>query len=523
MNTTDALVEKFKAGYPAIYLQSYEDDRTIVEIMTAAKQAGRKFYIWRIADGLKLLDPENKKAPTKEVANTEGPEEVIQAMKNDNQVEGNSVIVLVRMHHWLGQSPVVQQGLISAIKPFKKSQKTVILMSPVTQIPPELMKDLSYLEVQLPTRIELEGALDGILTASKGKAGLVEPDQALRRHLIDAALGLTMAEAQNAFALSLVRTKGKWDPSIVMDEKCQSLKKTGLLTYYPPAKHGLESIGGFKAYKEWIRKRKKAFTDEARAFGLSVPKGVLLVGPPGTGKSVGAKATAKELDLALLRVDMGSIFGGLVGESEKNARIVIQTAEAVAPCVLWIDELEKGFAGSSSSLDSGVGARVLGTFLTWMTEKTASVFTYATANDVTSLPPELLRKGRFDELWSVNLPTEAEIKEIFAIHMKQRGRDVLLGKMNIDVLATKAVGFSGSEIEAAIEEAMFTAFDNGRDLIQSDIINALDETTPLSITMKDQLIKIEEWCKKRTRKVNEAVEAPTGDMLPAHTRKVMVS
>jgi len=288
-----------------------------------------------------------------------------------------------------------------------------------------------------------------------------------------------------------------------MEEKCAALKKSGLLTYYPPTNKGMTAIGGMQNLKEWVQKRKLAFTEKAKAFGLDSPKGLLMVGPPGAGKSLGAHAIADELGLPLLRCDMGAIFAGLVGASEANARKVIQVSKAVAPCILWMDEVEKGFAGSGAgSLDSGVGARVLGTFLTEMAEGMGGVFVYATANDVTSLPPELLRKGRFDEMFSVNLPTPKERKEIFEIHVKKRGREAKIPKLQLETAVEMTEGYSGAEIEAIVSEAMYSAFFAGADLNMLDLQEACKATVPLSTTMKKELDRLQEWCKGRTRPAN---------------------
>jgi SpoVK/Ycf46/Vps4 family AAA+-type ATPase len=276
--------------------------------------------------------------------------------------------------------------------------------------------------------------------------------------------------------------------------------------------------------KDWVGKRKGAFTEKAREFGLPFPKGLLSVGPPGSGKSAGARAIADELGLPLIRVDMGAIFGGLVGESESNARKVISTLEAVAPCVAWLDEIEKGFAGSiGGALDSGVGARVLGTFLTWMQEKKAPVFVYATANNVRFLPPELLRKGRFDEMFSVMLPNSEERKEIFKIHINRIGRAALVEKGTIDVgiLSSRTKGFSGAEIEAVVKEALFSCFADGKELNMVDLQEAISSTAPLERIMKDEIEALIKWCEGRTRMANlpepkqgnVAVGVPTGRTL----------
>lgn len=498
-DTTESVItEKTKAGYPALYMISAEDQRSIGEIKRAAKNGNRKAYVWTFGKG--LADESGKVAP-----DTETPPAAIEKMMS---LPPKSIVILRHFHHFM-EDPQVQAGLLDLIPQFKVSQKMLVILTPVLRIPLELEKEVTLVETKLPDKAALGKVLDGILTASK-ITGDKAPDEETREKLLEAARGLTTSEAESALSLSYVRPKMKneklWDPSVVMNEKCAALRKSGLLTYYPPGKEGMGQMGGMEILKHWVSKRKSAFTDDAAKFGLPFPKGILLVGPPGAGKSLGAKAISEELGLALLRCDMGRIFAGLVGASEENARRVIQIAEAVAPCVLWLDEIEKGFAGASGngSLDSGVGARVLGTILTWMQEKTEPVFIYATANNVDALPPELLRKGRFDEIFAVHLPSQKEREDIFRIHIAKRGREKLLGKkIDVKSMAKNCKGFTGAEIEAVINDALFSAFSAGKDLNSVDIEEAIKHTKPLSEMMKPQIDRMVEWCKGRARSANE--------------------
>jgi SpoVK/Ycf46/Vps4 family AAA+-type ATPase len=361
-------------------------------------------------------------------------------------------------------------------------------------------------ELPLPGKEELLNIVDTF------QSNVGKPDDDTRRDLADGARGFTMAEAENAVALAAIRPNiGKdaktdpliWDATVVKDEKCETVKKTGFLTYYPETGTDLTQLGGMDLLKGWMMKRAKVFKqpEKAAQFGLPIPKGVLMLGPPGTGKSLGARVVANTFRLPLIRVDMGAIFGGIVGQSEANSRDVIRRLEAMSPCVGWLDEIEKGFAGSGGGqLDSGVGARVLGTFLTWMQEKTAQVFIYATANNVAALPPELLRKGRFDEMFFVDLPTKAERKEIFKIHIKKFGREKMIGsKIDIDQLAAQTAGYTGSEIEAVIRDALFDAFEAEKDLNMFDIQEAKSNVIPLSKLMKADIDALRDWAKGRTR------------------------
>ena len=407
------------------------------------------------------------------------------------------------------------------------TKRMLVVLTPIIKLPIELEKEFALIETQLPGKRQLMEVLDGIIEGSDLKGDMV-PRNDRKEELVEAALGLTTNEAENALSLSIVRPRiakdpNIWDPKIVMEEKCAALKKTGLLEYIPVNPEGLNQVGGMKNLKEWVRKRKNAFTQRARDFGLPPPRGMLCVGPAGAGKSLCAKAISGELVMPLLRLDMGKMFGSLVGQSEANIRMAIQVAEALAPCILWIDEVEKGLAGSSAgALDSGVGARVLGTILTWMQEKLSSVFVYATANDVTALPPEFLRKGRFDEMFSVALPNDKERKEILEIHIRKRSRGAMIdnGRLVLDQFVVATEGFSGAEIEAGIVESMYAAFDAGKDLNAFDLQESFDSTLPLSKTMKEKLDKLAAWCKDRTRPANTVEVTRAAQTVPGASRNV---
>lgn len=503
IETKDVIVEKGKAGYPALYIVSSEDMRTQKEIKAASEELKRTLYVWTFGKGL-IKDGVKNPTPMED---TETPPGVLEIMKDLSE---KSIIILRLFHHYLDDH-AVQAKLLDIIPEFKVSQKMLIVLTPVQKIPAEIEKDFTLIESTLPSKDALDKVLQGILTGTK-MPDEKKPSDTLRRELIDAATGLTTTEAENVFALSYVRPKRLggpmiWDSKVVLEEKCAALRKTGLLEYIQTEGFGLQSVGGMKALKRWVSRRKRAFTDEAVQFGLPPPKGILMVGPPGSGKSLGAKAVSSELALPLIRCDFGKLFGSLVGQSESNMRKAIEIAEAMSPCVFWIDEIEKALAGSSGgSSDSGVGARLLGNLLTWMQEKTSPVFVYATANDVSSLPPELLRKGRFDEMWSVLLPNEEERKEILEIHLRKRNRQNLIGKqrpmIDLDHFVKETNGFSGAEIEAAIIEAMYEAFDDKHEMNFMNLQNAVDSIYPLSKTMKEKLQALESWCKTRTRPSN---------------------
>lgn len=406
MDIATSIHEKIKAGYPAIFLLTSEDSRSIGEIKKGLQDLNatnkdkpgatiRNMFSWTLGKGLidhKINEAESKapamsaskKATTNKsefIPDTESPADVLRNLEVENLSTLNvsskqgEVYVLKHFHHFM-EDPSVQASILYMIPKFKAQKRCMIFVGPVLKLPPELEKEIALIETDLPDEVMLGKALDGIV---KNLPAAAHPTATMKKHLIESSKGLTTNEAENSFSLAIVRPgmeyaknptpdRKYWDPMVVMNEKVQTLKKSGLLTYFPPGQGGLSRVGGMANLKEWVRKRAKAFTPEAKAFGLSPPKGLLMVGPPGTGKSQGAKAIAEELGLPLLRCDVGAIFGSLVGQSEANARKVIQTAEAIAPCVLWMDELEKAFAGmsGSGSHDSGTGARVFGTFLTWI-------------------------------------------------------------------------------------------------------------------------------------------------------------
>lgn len=501
------IYEKAKAGYPAIYFVTREDSRALKEIQESSTALERELYYWRFGVGLEKLTEKASQV----IQDTSGPNEMLQKLSSlgkGGKSPTKAIVVLRDFHDFL-EDPMVRSLLKDAINEFKLSNRMLIITAPAPKIPPELEKEIALLEGGLPDKNQIGALIDGIVTGGSLPPHLV-PSLERRKALIEAAMGLTANEAENALSLSLIRPRTRedkniWDPAIVLDEKTSSLRKSGLLDPIHVSPEGLAQIGGLELLKEWIRMRKNSFTDEARKFGLPHPKGILTVGPPGSGKSLSAKAIAGELGIPLLRLDMGRIFGSLVGQSEQNVREAIMIAEAMSPSVLWVDEVEKGLAGSGAgALDSGVGARVLGTLLTWMAEKTSPVFVYATANDVTALPPELLRKGRFDEMFSVGLPNELERGSIFEIHLKKIGRGALLasGELKMEKLVEESEGYSGSEIEACIFDGLHMAFHEKRELSQIDIVMALDKTTPLSQTMAEKLAKLNKWCENRTRPAN---------------------
>jgi SpoVK/Ycf46/Vps4 family AAA+-type ATPase len=482
-----------RARYPLIYLVSWEEQRLETILEGLAQTHGKSLYTWSIIKGLRKVS--GPRAPQ-----LEDTREPVQALTTIEKLNDPSLVVLKDFHPYLND-PNVVRGLRELAHHLKTTYTTVIILSPTLNMPVELEKELTVLDVPLPTSRDLWNLLRDIAQVVKqSQRATVSLNREQAEQLVKAARGLTLSEAENAFAKAVAedqRLDGS-DVSRILEEKRQVVRKGGLLEYYS-VEQTLQDVGGLDLLKAWLNKRSGAFSEAARNFGLPEPKGLLLLGVQGCGKSLMAKAVSSQWRLPLLRLDMGRIFSGLVGSSEENLRRAIKLAEGVAPVVLWVDEVEKGLAGAGASgaNDSGVTARVFGTFLTWLQEKTAPVFVVATANRIDGLPPELLRKGRFDEIFFVDLPGVKERQEIFKIHLKRRGRDP--AELDVEELARLADSFSGAEIEQAIVEGMYHAFSEGTALQQAHLTRAIHESFPLAMTMQEEIARLRQWARNRTR------------------------
>jgi ATP-dependent 26S proteasome regulatory subunit len=491
-----------RARYPLLYLVTSEEQRLEAILSDLAETHGKALLGWSIAKGFRRLGGSKTGA-------TPDAKEPLEALAAVEKLSEPSLVVLKDFHPFL-QDPAVVRALRELAHTLKATFTTVVLLSPTLVIPPEIEKEISVVDVPLPTYRDLVQLLKEIVgVVRQGNRARIELTKDDADHLIKAALGLTLSEAENAFAKAIA-TDGrlaKDDVARVLDEKRQVIRKSGLLEYYP-TEESLRSVGGLDALKTWLVRRGAAFSEAARRFGLPEPKGLLLLGVQGCGKSLTAKAIAAQWMLPLLRLDMGRIFSGLVGSSEENLRKAIHVAESVAPVVLWIDEIEKGLAGSHSSShsDGGVTARVMGTLLTWLQEKTAPVFVVATANRIEMLPPELLRKGRFDDIFFIDLPALAERRDIFRIHVEKRRRDP--AAYDLDLLARRAEGFSGAEIEQAVVSALYDAFAEGKELEEAHLERAVSESLPLSTTMREDIARLREWARTRTRPASIAAPEP---------------
>ena len=485
-----------RARYPLIWIQTVEETRAREIVEKVARGRNKRVVEWTSTGG--LVSTGTSLQSRQRDSATRDP---LVALENVIQLVEPALFVFYDLHPYLGKAnPTVVRKLKDIALQLKNSAKTLLLVSPVLDIPLELEKEITVLPLPLPGYDEMHELLARIQSELAGNASLkVDLSSQERDRLLSAVRGLSLSEAENVFARLLVK-HGRLSGDLVGEvaaEKQQFIRRSGLLDYIEPS-GGLDQIGGMQSFKVWLNQRSLGFTPEARTFGLPPPRGVLLLGIQGCGKSLSAKAVATQWQLPLLRFDLGRVFGSFIGSSEENIRRAIQVAEAVAPAVLWVDEIDKAFAGlHNGGGDSGTGARVLGSFLTWLGEKTAPVFVVATANDISQLPAELLRKGRFDEIFFVDLPTLEERVEILKVHIERRGRQAEL--FDLVELASRTPDFSGAELEEAIVSGMFEAFSQGTEVQSEHLVSAALRTVPLSKTMAESVARLRAWASGRAR------------------------
>ncbi len=498
MNFATEVETLIRARYPILYVISSEELRVQQVVTDIARKRQKKLFEWSYSTGIvpagtSIQSQKNRTSATKEP---------LAALDHVIEQVEPAIFIFKDFHPFLTKGNyAVTRKLKEIALHLKNSFKTIILVAPLMEIPAELEKEITVLNHPLPTRDDLSTLLDQIIADVRQlKQVKIDLDDAGRERLLQAALGLTLGEAENVFAKIIVKSERLSGDGVseVFAEKQQIIRKSGLLEYYA-TDEDFAHVGGLAVLKDWLTKRAVAFSDEAREFGLAAPKGILLLGVQGCGKSLCAKAVSNLWQLPLLRFDVGRMFGSYVGSSEENIRRAIAVAESIAPAILWVDEIDKAFAGSQSSgaSDGGTTARVFGTFLTWLSEKKAPVFVVATANDISQLPPELLRKGRLDEIFFVDLPRPEERMEVFRIHLDKRGRDAV--QFDLTRLALASEKFSGAEIEEAINSALYDAFSARQELSTEQILNAVTQTVPLARTMDEQISTLREWAEGRAR------------------------
>ncbi len=469
-----------RARYPLIYIPTYEEERVEAAIKEeAAKQGNRAVYTWDFVDGYQGN------------ANDAGfgKRNPLQALEFVEKMAATaSAVIILRDYHRFLDDVAIARKLRNLSRLLKSQPKNIILLSPRIAIPDDLSEVLTVVEFPLPATGEIKTEIERLMQATNNQlSGKILDD------LVRSCQGLSMERIRRVLAKAIA-THGEIlpeDVDLVLEEKRQTIRQTQILDFIP-ATEQISDIGGLDCLKDWLIRRGGSFSERARQYGLPHPRGLLLVGIQGTGKSLTAKAIAHHWHLPLLRLDVGRLFAGLVGESESRTRQMIQLAEALAPCILWIDEIDKGFSGLGSKGDAGTASRVFGTFITWLAEKTSPVFVVATANDIQSLPPEMLRKGRFDEIFFVGLPSQEERKAIFDVHLS-RLRSHNLKSYNIERLAYETPDFSGAEIEQTLVEAMHIGFSQNRDFTTDDILEAVSLTIPLARTAQEQIQQLQEW------------------------------
>jgi ATP-dependent 26S proteasome regulatory subunit len=494
-NPFEALVKRLdlmiRARYSLLYIVGAEEEPIEAVIAQVALQVtpARRVLRWDLVRGWE--------------DNGSGKGSVMAALDRIGKtaVEEYTIFVLRDLHPVLKypytekNAPVVRE-LRNLTRELKRSKKTIILTSHALELPEELKEEVTVIDFPLPNVQEIDSLISHVVE----KPQQLQVSGLAREQLVKACQGLSRARIGRVLAKALAAKQqiNESDIDGVLEEKQQAIRQTGILEFFN-SRESLKSVGGLENLKQWVKMRQDAFTDEARRYGIPNPKGVLLVGIQGTGKSLSAKTIASEWRLPLLRLDTGRLFGGIVGESESRVRQMIQLAEAIAPCVLWIDEIDKAFGNiiSGGDGDSGTSRRVFGSLITWMQEKTSPVFIVATANNVRILPAELLRKGRFDEIFFLNLPSESERQDIFKVHL-QRLRPTRLREFDLGVLAKRAENFSGAEIEQVVIDGLYRAFGtfvNGqrRDLMTEDILRSIEDTVPLAAIARSQIEDLKRW------------------------------
>lgn len=474
-----------RARFPMIYLVTVEEE-PVEEVLTLVAQKSnpsRQVVYWDIVRGWE----DNGSAKGSVMAALNRIEKGLE--------QENTIFVLRDLHPILKQpytkdnAPVVRE-LRNLTRQLKRSRATLILTSHTLELPTELQEEVTVIDFPLPNIQEIDYLISQLVVPEKLKVEGLGKEQ-----LIKACQGLSRARIQRVLAKALAAKQQVNESDIdgVLEEKRQAIRQTGVLEFFT-TRESIKNVGGLENLKQWVKLRQNAFTEEAKKYGIPTPKGILLVGIQGTGKSLSAKTIAYEWRLPLLRLDAGRLFGGIVGESESRVRQMIQVSEALAPCVLWMDEIDKAFGNISSGFDgdSGTSRRVFGSLITWMQEKTVPVFMVATANNVQILPAELLRKGRFDEIFFLNLPTDRERQAIFKVHL-QKLRPSRIREFDLSRLAQAATNFSGAEIEQVIIDAMHQAFANQKDFTTDDILCAIHETVPLAAIASEQIQNLKHW------------------------------
>ena len=507
MEMKRTLMNYFDAVYPGIAIRTHEETRAMADVISAAKEKGKNVILWSSTEGLKVVVSKGEILPQPQPI--QRTEDLMAACMHRNP---ETIYILRDISSWpFERDPILPRALRDMLQWAPSASSCIVIIGPNFTPHTTVEKLVVVMDYPLPTEEDLKKIAQEI-SSNAGKEFNGNAAEIVR-----SLSGLSTTEAENACALSLVE-EGSLDPAVIYREKIVGVRKTGLLEIVEPDPRGLDAIGGLDLFKTFIAERAEMFKrwKEAVAYGLTSIKGVFLVGPPGTGKSLSAKVIGALLGIPMLRWDAASAFASLVGETERRTRETLALADAMAPCGLWIDEVDKSFAGANSSgtNDSGVGKKMFGTVLTWMQERTTPVFLFATANDVRYLPSALYRKGRFDEVFALDLPNKAERKAIFSVHLAKRKRQGIATAGNLEMFAESTKDFVGAEIEAVIEGAMFRSFSQRREVLATDVLDMIRRTVPLSTTAAEEINAMRDWSKKN------ATPASSPEVIQEKTRIV---
>ena len=480
MKFNDELALFLKARYPIIYINTVEEDRVEYVIRKNVKtNLNRSIYSWDFVDGY-------TNNPNNEGFAKRNPLQALELIERLN-AETPAVFLLKDFNRFLTDLSISRK-LRNISRILKLQPKTIIIIGSDLIIPKELQDLITVIQFQLPLEEEISQELNRLVSSLN-----IQIDSELFENLTRACQGLSLERIRRVLSkiIATYKTIDENSIAVLLSEKKQIIRQTEILEYSSVTEK-IDNLGGLDNLKEWLKKRKTAFSIQASNYGLPTPRGLLLIGIQGTGKSLTAKAIANDWQLPLLKLDVGKLFGGIVGESESRLRQMINVAEAISPCILWIDEIDKAFSNTESKGDSGTSNRVLATFTSWLSEKTKPVFVISTANNIDLLPLEIIRKGRFDEIFFLDLPKKDEREEIFKIHL-QEFRPNSWKSFDYLILAESSESFSGAEIRQSIIEGMYHAFYEKREFVTDDICLALEELIPLAHLENDQMVRLQNW------------------------------
>jgi len=480
MKFNDELALFLKARYPIIYINTIEEDRVEYVIRKNIKtNLNRSIYSWDFVDGY-------TNNPNNEGFAKRNPLQALELVERLN-AETPALFLLKDFNRFLTDLSISRK-LRNISRILKLQPKTIIILGSDLTIPNELQDLITVVQFHLPLEEEISQELNRLISSLN-----IQVESQLFESLTRACQGLSLERIRRVLSkiIATYKTIDNDSIGVLLSEKKQIISQTEILEYSSVSEQ-IANLGGLENLKDWLKKRKTAFSLQALNYGLPTPRGLLLIGIQGTGKSLTAKAIANDWQLPLLKLDVGKLFGGIVGESESRLRQMINVAETISPCILWIDEIDKAFSNTDNRGDSGTSNRVLATFISWLSEKTKPVFVIATANNIDLLPLEIIRKGRFDEIFFLDLPEQEERKEIFQIHL-QNFRPNSWESFDYKKLAQASESFSGAEIRQSIIEAMYHAFYEKREFTTEDICMALKEFIPLAHLESDQMIRLQQW------------------------------